>query len=174
MKGLQVALLAASVIGGLAGAGLARAEMPEAEGQWWVWQEGDANAAFTRLGTGERLGMLCAPGVDDCAAFLAPGWACEVGKPLLVRVEGEAGILRLGGDCRATALGPVVVFGNDLAQFLRGSPSIEVSLVSPAKERVTLRFSNEGAARAMARVQAAHAERRAASGAPAEAAPASP
>lgn len=130
----------------------------EPVGQWSLRQEG-AIAAWTPADTGEQLGLLCPPDRDDCVFYLKPGWACEVGKPLLVRLEGEQGILRLGPVCTDTALGPVAVFAEDLAAFVRGSPAIEVSLVSPARERLVLRFANAGAAAALVRAQEARAGR---------------
>lgn len=133
---------------------------PEDEpGVWALHQQGGIPVAATQAEAGEQLGLLCPPDRDDCAFYLKPGWACEVGKPLLVRLEGEQGILRLGPQCAETALGPVALFGEDLAGFVRGSPAIAVSLVSPGKERVTLRFSNQGAAAAIEQARLARAAR---------------
>lgn len=143
-------------------AAAAQADSPDAISQWTLQQESAFDAAFTQLDTGERLGLLCLPDQADCRWFVAPGWACEDGKPTLVRLEGEQGILRLGGQCAVTALGPVVLFDVDLAGFVRGSPAIEASLVSPAKERVTLRFGNVGAAKAIEQAREAQAARPAA------------
>lgn len=142
--------------------GLALAEPSMEAGQWTVVAEGPLAAAVTQAEGGERLGLLCLPDQDDCRWFLKPAWTCEDGKPLLLRLEGEQGILRLGGNCTATPLGPVVLLDNDLATFVRGSPSIEVSLVSPARERVTLRFGNHGAAAAIEKARQGHAAHRAA------------